>query len=145
MNPCKICSRLSLHPLNDNICGNCRSLCYDVLVGHCNHCTIVNICILCKKIKNIEEGRVLTRYRNAFICDFCYTKYHYIIFGYDNTCMICLESNLENTPEHIELYHELKLSSHDCKYCDKIVIIGYDYKHHCNIPIKNKYMNVNVL
>ena len=146
MSYCTICLEKN-RPLYNNICEYCRELSNDILNGYCDIHTILNTCEFCKKTRRIDEGFMLSRYHKTFICKFCYTNFHYKTFGYENTCMICLESDLISIKEHMNTCHWCIFDTINCKYCNKKIVECKKFyiKHYCVIPIKNKYMNINIL
>ena len=107
------------------------------------------VCKICHQNKSIDNGYTYKYRRNTFICYNCYKIWHKNIFKIDNDCLICNVSNIENIFFHMYSEHHIKLKSDKCKYCNcnNFMIIDtkdYYYKHYCTIPIKNKYMNINI-
>ena len=143
---CKICLRKS----NAEICYECIYYCNMMLTCGADMSTLIYKCILCKKIKTIDKIFVMKSSLD-FICKSCYKIYYNHKIKRDNTCMLCLEYDLLSIDEHLRFIHNKNLKCNHCNYCDKKDFSYKDYtkdyyiKHYCNIPIKNKYMNVNIL
>ena len=61
-------------------------------------------------------------------------------------CYMCLKmnTNCEYGP-YCSLYCKKSRprNTNNCIYCN--ICITFCYRHHCNIPIKNKYNNINIL
>lgn len=96
-------------------------------------------------------------------CFYCNKKIHYYLikrYGLDICTICCGWSNYEKLNKCIvchvnylftdtvcskKCYTRYKNSIYDdnrCFLCSKVS--DYSYFHHCNIPIKSKYMNVNI-
>ena len=89
-------------------------------------------CLICNKWVDC-----VSPYLNNILCFKCL----------DSMCRYCYlytSRYVALCPIHkIQFYDKI----FDCHYCNKGYrwYLTYDLLHHCQIPIKNKYMNVNVL
>ena len=80
-----------------------------------------NICLYC-------NDEILSKTTTCKICSVCYRIFHNYSYKY-----------LESFRCHEILYQV-------CIYCNKIYYFDNELIiHHCNIPIKNKYININIL
>ena len=153
MNTCKICLRKS----NAKICRICGTYCRDILYNREDILPyskedilpVLYKCVLCLKIKTPDMIFRIKVCKNV-VCKYCYKIYYNQAIKWDNTCMICLQSDLTSTIDHVFYMHNMKIQVIPCKYCNKKDVLykntkDYYYKHHCVIPIKNKYMNINIL
>ena len=90
-------------------------------------------CFYCNKQWNYMYDNLYDKYTQNICCDciatFCVSCYEHIRKNEYNICKNCRKILKKHSR-----YNGL------CHYCN-----SYFYNHYCMIPIKNKYMNINVL
>lgn len=65
----------------------------------------------------------------------------------DGICFICGANKKCLCDGYNNLFYNIHFQNWlvNCRYCNYDPDKNYIYTHHCTIPMKNKYMNINVL